>query len=359
MSASRRVQAPSLRLSATESGANTCRPSGTCTMPARTRACGESVLHRLAVERDGAARNRLHAGNRAQQRGLAGAVAADQRDHLALRDLKRHLVQHRDAAVAGIELRRRAAVMRALRDRPSRHPDWRAPRRAVPSASVRPWSSTWMRLEIFITSFMSCSTSSTVTPEAATFWITASTSCGLDRIAAGGGLVEQQHLRLGRERAGDLEPLQRAIRHRAGWPVGERAEADEREQFLGLWRASRGSAAAPTAARTDAAADCARSCRWRPTITFSAAVMRKKICRFWNVRDSPRRASRCGASPVTSSPPKRDAPARGRVDAGNDVEQRGLAGAVRSDDGEDLARLDCERHARDRGHAAERDRDVI
>ena len=43
MSASLRVQAPSRRLSATESGANTWRPSGTCTMPARTRACGESV----------------------------------------------------------------------------------------------------------------------------------------------------------------------------------------------------------------------------------------------------------------------------------------------------------------------------
>src|SRR6187455_186834 len=55
---------------------------------------------------------------------------------------------------------------------------------------------------------------------------------------------------------------------------------------------------------------------------------------------------------------QRDASTRGRIDAGHDIEQRGLAGAVRPDDGEDLGRLNRKRHARDRGNAAERNGDV-
>src|ERR1700692_3633782 len=39
MPASRRLHAPSLRLSSTDSGANNCRPSGTCAIPSATRAC--------------------------------------------------------------------------------------------------------------------------------------------------------------------------------------------------------------------------------------------------------------------------------------------------------------------------------
>src|SRR5260370_5573042 len=39
-----------------------------------------------------------------------------------------------------------------------------------------------------------------------------------------------------------------------------------------------------------------------PTITFSIALMRKKICRFWNVRWMPRRARSATESEVMSSP---------------------------------------------------------
>ena len=168
-----------------------------------------------------------------------------------------------------------------------------------------------MRREMLITSRMSCSTSTTATPVAAILRITASISSVSTAIAAGGRLVEQQELRLGRERARDLEPLERAIGQRAGGVSATPASPTHRKQLLGLRGASRGSAAAPTAARTDATSTLRFSCRCRPTMTFSTAVMRKKICRFWNVRDRPRRASRCGARPVTSSPAKRDAAGRG------------------------------------------------
>ena len=55
-------------------------------------------------------------------------------------------------------------------------------------------------------------------------------------------------------------------------------------------------------------------------------------------------ASRCGGTPVMSSPPKRTRPRR-REEAGDDREQRGLAGAVRADQRADAALLGGERGA--------------
>ena len=84
-------------------------------------------------KQDAAGGDRLHAGDRAQQRGLAGAVGADQRDDLAGRDLERDAVQRLDAAVAaarGSQPTAWAASCAARRrDRPRSPPGWRAPRR--------------------------------------------------------------------------------------------------------------------------------------------------------------------------------------------------------------------------------------
>ena len=69
---------------------------------------------------------------------------------------------------------------------------------------------------------------------------------------------------------------------------------------------------------------------------------------FWKVRAMPRSATRCGANPVSSFCSKKIFPevALGRVvDAGDQVEDRGLARPVGPDDGEDLALLDLEAHA--------------
>ena len=48
-----------------------------------------------------------------------------------------------------------------------------------------------------------------------------------------------------------------------------------------------------------------------------------------------------------------------RIEAVDDIEHRGLAGAVRSDDGADLALADIERHVADRADTAERERDAL
>ncbi len=52
-------------------------------------------------------------------------------------------------------------------------------------------------------------------------------------------------------------------------------------------------------------------------------------------------------------------PLRRQVEAGHQVEQRGLAGAIRSDDREHQARLDRQAHVVDGLHAAEGDRQVL
>src|SRR5688572_10299160 len=53
-------------------------------------------------------------------------------------------------------------------------------------------------------------------------------------------------------------------------------------------------------------------------------------------------------------PPVEDDPSLvGMVEAADDVEERGLAGAVRADDGDDLAARDLEADLRERGQRAE------
>ena len=61
---------------------------------------------------------------------------------------------------------------------------------------------------------------------------------------------------------------------------------------------------------------------------------------------------------VTGPGPDLDGALLRRVDAGEGVEQRGLAGAVRADHGQDLAAVHLQRHLVQAGHAAEAQGDV-
>ena len=63
---------------------------------------------------------------------------------------------------------------------------------------------------------------------------------------------------------------------------------------------------------------------------------------FWKVRAIPARAIRCDGSAVTACR-RADGTGRGTIGAGDDVEGRGLAGAVGADDADDLARRNLER----------------
>ena len=61
---------------------------------------GGQVRHLGAVEEDAPAVGRQGAGDLADERGLAGAVGANERVYLAARDLERHIVGGDDAAEA-------------------------------------------------------------------------------------------------------------------------------------------------------------------------------------------------------------------------------------------------------------------
>ena len=102
-----------------------------------------------------------------------------------------------------------------------------------------------------------------------------------------------------------------------------------------------------------------------PTSTFSSAVMFWKRRMFWNVRPMPRAVIACGGLPVTSSPRNVIVPGGRLVDAGEHVEERRLAGAVRADQRDDLAARHGEVDVVDGDEAAElladaaRDEDVV
>ena len=76
-----------------------------------------------------------------------------------------------------------------------------------------------------------------------------------------------------------------------------------------------------------------RPAAWAPTSTFSSTVMRRQICRFWNVRAMPRRLRAWAGSSSTSVPLKRTAPDVGVCTPDDHVDERRLARAVGTDEG--------------------------
>ena len=92
-----------------------------------------------AAEQDAAARRPQHAGDGADQRGLAGAVGADDGDDRALLDVERHAVERLRVAVEHIEVfDARASHAPPRRDRIAPRRDRARPPRGVPSAIAAP-----------------------------------------------------------------------------------------------------------------------------------------------------------------------------------------------------------------------------
>ncbi len=122
-----------------------------------------------AAEPHVAGADRGDAHDRVQRRRLAGAVRADQPDDLARRDVERQVAHGVHAAVAHVQrLERRGSSFfghrrsrRGTRQRRRGSPRISA---GAPSASVVPWSSTWMRSQISMISAMLWSISSTPAP---------------------------------------------------------------------------------------------------------------------------------------------------------------------------------------------------
>ena len=97
---------------------------------------------------------------------------------------------------------------------------------------------------------------------------------------------------------------------------------------------------------------------WQPMRTLSSTDRLGNSATFWKVRPMPISAILCGGRVRMLGAFHQDVAGRRLVEPGQAIEQRGLAGAVRSDQAEDLALVHVEGHAVQRDDAAEHDADV-
>ena len=183
---------------------------------------------------------------------------------------------------------------------------------------------TMMRLANRNTTFMSCSMNSTVMscdrPA-----IAANSSALSSLRHAGRRLVEQQHLRPGRERERDLEQPLLAVGELARRPVAARAEPQRLQDRIGLVDR----VAIGRQPRHQVPASPRRS--HTASVTASSALRWGNSVLIWNVRTSPRltRCSRLERGDLVRA--EEDLAAVRAQHAGHEVDQRGLAGAVRPD----------------------------
>ena len=214
----------------------------------------------------------------------------------------------------------------------------RAPRAGVPSAIFSPWSSTVTRSEMPMTTLMSCSISRMVSPRSSRRRPHEPRQrAGLLRVHPGGRLVEQQQLGLGRQRARDLQPALIAVG--AGCaptprPCRSGRRSEQLARPLARPRVSSRRTAACAARRRARSTSAARACR--PARSRARSSSGTAGCSG--------RCARCPAAvievrparPVMSRRRSGSAPGR-RVQPGEHVEERGLAGAVRADQSDDRA----------------------
>ena len=140
----------------------------------------------------------------------------------------------------------------------------------------------------------------------------------------------------------------RATPRRRSSPCGERG--GRRVRVARRARAAR--AARRLAARARAAAPTPSAA----TSTFSRTDSERKAWLCWNVRASPCRPRRWALHDVIVAARRARPALVGTVEAGEDVDERRLAGAVWSDQPDDLVTVQLERDALQRAHARERAR---
>ena len=168
-------------------------------------------------------------------------------------------------------------------------------------------------------------------------------------VEPGGGLVEDQQLGVGHQRPGDLHPLALALAEGAEGAVGEVAGAD-------LARAGRrrGRGRARRSAR--ASARPRRTTRRPPRRAPARRAGCARRARRWS---SPIRGRSSKTSTVPSTSPRMPATPDGRVDLRRaDLDQRGLAGAVGTEDDPALVLLDRPVDAVEQGRRPAPDGDV-
>ena len=146
------------------------------------------------------------------------------------------------------------------------------------------------------------------------------------------------------ERARQLDHLAHAV----GQPGDERCRgsAARSSRSITCSTASRCATSARAHARQEqqiARRRLVRAMRWRPISRFCSTVACSNSSMFWKVRAMPqRRRRRAAPRGERAGPRTRSRPQVGVIDAADQVEDRRLAGAVRADEGEDLAALHVE-----------------
>ena len=160
----------------------------------------------------------------------------------------------------------------------------------------------------------------------------------LGGVHAGRRLVEREQLRLGGERARDLQPALVAVGQAAGGIVGARGGCRRSRAAPARAARSRFSSAQRALVAQDRAASRRRACArgGRSSRSRAPTGWRTGGCSGTCARCR-RAATWCGFRPASAAPVEGERARVGRVDAGEHVEQRGLAGAVRADQAVDLA----------------------
>ena len=323
-------------------------------------AIGRPVADRLAGEADRARHRRRQPHDRAHGRGLAHAVAAHQRHHLAGRDGERDAEQHLAAPVAGldaVDLEQRVSHGRPmtvlLAEIGLAHLLVGADRRRLArrdDAAVDQHADAVREREHRVHVVLDQEDRQVALELAQQ----RDHAHGFLRAHAGHRLVEQQHARPGRERHRDLELAVLAMAH-------------ARHDDVLAARPARRAPASRARARASAASSRASRQKWNEcpacactaSATLSSAVKSLNSEVIWNERASPRWLRLCTGSAVMSCAGEVDTPGVGRDLAGQLADQRGLAGAVRADDGVQLACRHREIDAVGGGDAAEALRQTV
>ena len=181
---------------------------------------------------------------------------------------------------------------------------------------------------------------------------------GLLDVEAGGGLVEQQQLGIGAERAGELGHLAHAVGQVDDEAVAVLLQVEEVDRLLdGLAMLD---LHAPHRRQEQQLGEEVRLLVGMPR--QQQVLQQRRVLEQLDVLEGAGDAQRGDAvrRHVGDVGAVEHQLAAGRlVDAAHQVEDRGLAGAVGADDGEDLALADVEGHAVDGLDAAEVDREVV
>ena len=161
-------------------------------------------------------------------------------------------------------------------------------------------------------------------------------------VHAGHRLVEQQQLRLHRQRAAEFDALLQAV-GQACRPASCGCAWISRKSMISSTR-RRARSPRPAPGRGAAAARTSRGCIFsvRPAMMLSSVVMPLNSATFWKVRAMPPARRLVGRMRGARLALEGDAALLRLIEAVDDVEHRGLAGAVRADDGADLALADVE-----------------